>query len=239
MSSKIDSTETIKDKEKLFEAWLNGEPLDDKLSTDEAWSARLHAANFVQQQSDTRNDIDVPDWDRAEAFISDKQSWWEWTKLPAVSMAFSIFAVFLVLFNVQVINEPDGMIVSFGKSKSTIDQANINTLVDLKLREFAAEQQIVLANYATDISHQQQKSNMQLASYLLGTSRQERKEDITEFIRYINDQRKDEQIDQSIKFQQIEHELHRQQNLIHTNVYGKNVGENNIFTPANYTPEEK
>jgi len=62
----------------------------------------------------------------------------------------------------------------------------------------------MLANYRADLSTSQQSNNLELASYVLGANRSERKEDMTNFINYINDQRQDEQLEQKIKLQQLE-----------------------------------
>ncbi len=215
--------------EELFMSWLEGGPLDPELESDEVWKSRVDAAKFFREESHAYSDQKVPHWDRGAAFIDDTPKWWEWSKLPVVSMAFSVFAVFLVLFNVRLVVGPEGMLVSFGQNKETIDQSNLNMLVDLKLKEFAAEQQVVLANYAVDINQKQQNSNLQLATYILGASRQERKEDISEFLRYINDQREDEQLDQKIKFQQIEYKLDKQESLIKAN----------SFVPRSYQSEKE
>ena len=87
------------------------------------------------------------------------------------------------------------------------DNSDIERLVNLKLREFAAEQQVILANYRTDISEQQQSNNLALAGYVIGASRKERKEDMSDVISFFNAQRQDEQLAQRIKFQQLEREI--------------------------------
>lgn len=87
------------------------------------------------------------------------------------------------------------------------DNSDIERLVNLKLREFAAEQQVILANYRTDISEQQQSNNLALAGYVIGASRKERKEDMSDVISFFNAQRQDEQLAQKIKFQQLEREI--------------------------------
>ena len=66
---------------------------------------------------------------------------------------------------------------------------------------------MILANYRADMSNKQQGNNLQLASYILKASRRERKEDIGDFVSFINSQRADEQLEQKIKFQQLEREI--------------------------------
>ncbi|MBA6230759.1 MULTISPECIES: hypothetical protein [unclassified Colwellia] len=210
--------------EQAFEKWLDrSDSLEDsfketknqKVRSNESakeeriWQKRLKTAIAIEHQESLQAKQNVPEWDRAAAFESDEVSWWQWGGLPAMSMAFSVFAVVLVLFKVEFVMNDNGMLLTFGdKQPSGYSQAEIETLVnakvDQKLQLFASEQQVVLANYAADIKVKQQDNNLQLASYLMGASRQERKEDIGDFIQYINDQRADDSLDNKIKFQQLE-----------------------------------
>jgi len=189
----------------------------------------------LSQQVDLEDEQDVPNWHRADAFeqhfkseskTGDNKSinWGMWFGVPALSMACSAFAITVVLsfinnkgldeksltalieqqvqqrFGAQLAGPPNSQL-------STKSNDYIETLVTLKLREFAAEQQVILANYRADMSVQQQKSNLALASYVIGASRKERKEDMNDFISFINAQREDEQLTQKIKFQQLEREV--------------------------------
>ena len=177
---------------------------------DKHWQQRLAVANTVKHQASMETNEKVPHWDRGEAFTSDKEPWWQWGGLPAISLAFSLFAVALVLFKVELVFQPEGMMLSFAGNPATKQAEEVSKLVDLKLREFAAEQQVVLANYATDFTNKQQESNLQLATYVIGAARQERKEDMNDFITYYNSQRKDESLNQKIKYQQLERKIDRQ-----------------------------
>ncbi len=190
-------------------------------------------AKQVAEQAGKEQEQELPQWNRASAFeqcfqSSDESeamtqtSWWQWRGIPALSMACSMAAIALVL----MFSKPD-----FLQKNSELDQqmlaalieeqvnrrvaeqlaqevnTQVNTLVSLRLREFAAEQQVILANYRADMSSNQQSNNLQLASYILGASRQERKEDLGDFIGFINAQRKDEQLSQNIKFEQLQREI--------------------------------
>ena len=66
---------------------------------------------------------------------------------------------------------------------------------------------MILANYTADIKVKQQENNLQLASYLMEASRKERKEDISSFIEYVNEQRTDDQFNNQLKFKQLERAL--------------------------------
>jgi hypothetical protein len=188
-------------------------------------------AGFSEQvafQANCEAEQQVPKWDRAAAFeqhfSSDNQQktvWWNWQGIPALSMACSVITIALVMVFIKPNAELDQQafiaLVEEEVNKRLTEQINkkmavqvddaVGSLVDLKLREFAAEQQVILANYRADMSSKQQGNNLQLASYILKASRQERKEDIGDFISFINAQRQDEQLEQKIKFQQLEQEI--------------------------------
>jgi len=225
--------------EKHFTNWLEGKPLNKALEEDEQWLKRVHTANYVGHQADITPEHKVPDWDRGAMFESDTKRWWQWQGLPAMSMAFSMFAITLVLFKVELVFQPEGVLLSFAGSISENQDNKLSAMVDLRLKEFAAEQQVVLANYATDIQANQQDSNLQLASYIMGASRQERKEDMTDFIQYINEQRQDEKFDQKIKFQELEQKI-QYQKTSQRNSYDK-LGSNREdlkTAPTNWNSEE-
>ncbi|MFT5298484.1 MAG: hypothetical protein ACI9YH_004532 [Colwellia sp.] len=251
--------------EEAFEKWLDrSDSLEDSsketksqkvqsnesAEEDKVWQDRLKTAITIEHQESLQAEQNVPEWDRTAAFESDEIPWWQWGGLPAMSMAFSVFAVALVLFKVEFVMNDNGMLLTFGdKQPSGYSQAEIDTLVnakvDQKLQLFASEQQVVLANYAADIKVKQQDNNLQLASYLMGASRQERKEDIGDFIQYINDQRADDSLDNKIKFQQLESVINYQslqkQNTNYQPVNTKNSNSDGfglITKPASWTSEE-
>ena len=243
MSNKERSNKKVSDKdlalEQQFSDWLDGKPLSKELEQDEQWLQRVHTANYVGHQADMTVEQQVPNWDRGAMFDSDKKSWWQWQGLPAMSMAFSMFAMALVLFKVELIFQPEGVLLSFSGSASENQDAKMSALVDLRLKEFAAEQQVVLANYATDIQGKQQDSNLQLATYIMGASRQERKEDMTDFIQYINEQRQDEKFDQKIKFQELERKIQYRKADQRNNYNDIGLNQNNLkAVPTNWNSEE-
>lgn len=226
----------MSDQEQKFSDWLDGMPSKkagpdakdsesakdspdakysasaEEIAAKETWQERAAVAKSLFHQVSLQEDREVPQWDRGSAFITkENKPWWQWSGLPVMSMACSFIAIALVLLKVELVMQPEGVLLSFSGSHSKSNQAQqeakVNRLVNQKLREFASEQQVILANYATDIITRQQDNNLQLASYILDASRQERKEDISDFIGYVNEQRKDEKLDQKIKYQQLEHKI--------------------------------
>ena len=211
----------------------------------------------IAEQASVEIEQDVPDWHRAQAFeqhfSTGKSSqgkainWGMWFGVPALSMACSAFAITVVMSFIQgkeldqqaFSQQVTALIEQQVQQKVTAQLANqsssnnnvdIEALINLKLREFSAEQQVMLVNYRADMSTQQQSNNLALASYVIGASRKERKEDISDFISFINAQRKDEQLTQKIKFQQLEREIGFQKLGL---AQGGN-GQNNSTKPINY-----
>jgi len=235
--------------EQRFAQWLEGktsqrnhQTKDEDFADEKLWHQRMLAANHLAHHVDVTPDHEVPNWDRSATFGSDKQPWWQWSALPAMSLAFSCFAIALVLFKVELVVKPEGLMLSFADSHQTSQDERVAQLVEQKLQAFASEQQVVLANYASDVKVKQQESNLQLASYIMGASRQERKEDINDFIQYINAERADELFDQKMKFKQLEQTIRFQNTKFERNSYKsspKNSPDLGLQSqPIDWTTEE-
>ena len=205
--------------------------MDAQMSEDE----RALFSEKIAHQASVEAEQEVPDWHRAQAFEQHFETeinkekghfinWGLWLGVPSLSMACSAFAITVVMtfmqdkgfdqqaFDKQVTAMIDRQVqqkvaAQLATTLAKKDNSDIERLVNLKLREFAAEQHVILANYRADISTQQQNNNLALASYVIGASRKERKEDMSDFISFINAQRQDEQLTQKIKFQQLEREI--------------------------------
>ncbi len=232
------------EQEQMFADWLDGKSddyhADESVLDDEAlWQERKNTVNAIRHHVAMASDEKVPAWDRASGFESDNVPFWQWRGLPALSMAFSIFAVALVLFKVELAIQEQGVLLSFAGNNAQLQEQKLARLVDEKLQSFAQEQQLVLANYAADIKVKQQDNNLQLASYIMGVSRQERKEDIGDFIQYINAERKDELLEYKIKYQELERAIKYSKANQRENVKGFGLQQGEIKdTPANWTAEE-
>ncbi|GHE81248.1 hypothetical protein [Thalassotalea profundi] len=219
--------------EQQFSQWLDQQ--QENTTIDEftfekhsQWHERENTARYIAHQIETDIEEDVPNWNRGSAFVQDKSPWWQWHGLPAMSMAFSLFALSLVIFKVDFTIKDGAMMISFSGNETIKKQADIELMIDQKLQSFASEQQVLLANYAADIKVKQQDNNLQLASYILNASRKERKEDIGDFVQYINEQRADEQFNNQMKFKQLEQAL----------FYKKSHYDEPNSTPANWITEE-
>ena len=225
--------------EQAFTDWLDGKSDDCQISDEDIWQERKNTVNAIEYQVAMSGEEKVPTWDRSSTFESNKTPFWQWSGLPALSMACSIIAVAFVLFKVELVIQGNGVLLSFAGSNTELQEQKLANLVDEKLQKFAQEQQVVLANYAADIKVKQQDNNLQLASYIMGVSRQERKEDISDFMQYINAERKDELLEQKIKFQTLEQAIKYNKAYQRENVRGFGLQQGDVkSTPANWTAEE-
>ena len=206
------------DTEKAFEAWLSepGSQTPPDTERESDWHWRREMAQHLMHHAEVTPDEKVPAWDREATFESDKKPWWQWSGLPAMSFAFSLFAIGLVVFKVELVVQDSGVLLSFAGSHQKTQTQDIEQMIDNRLQQFANEQQVILANMTADLREKQQDSNLQLASYIMGASRQERKEDFTDFINYINDQRAEDKFDQNMQMKQIQQTLRMQNSNIKT-----------------------
>lgn len=202
--------------------WLDGkltkeqaESFENDVKNDQSMNEQIATAKYVEYLADNTPQQNVPEWDRTAGIEFEEKLWWHWQGIPAVSMAFSCFAMALVLFNVQLSFSEQGMLLTFGQQNN--EQVQIAKLVDEKLQAYQQSQQLTLANFTADLNEKQQQANLQLASYILDTSRQERKEDISDFIQFVNAQRKDDVLEQRIRYQQLEDAIEYQAQFINSN----------------------
>lgn len=165
----------------------------------------------LTQQANVETDYEVPNWNRAAAFEQHSHSagvqlettpWWHFQSFGGLAFATSLSVVALLGVYINKNESIDQQTIAMLVKEQVAQQLDVE--VNRRLREFASEQQVVLANYKAELSERQESSNLQLAGYVMSTTRIERKEDLTDFVSFINAQRKDEQLDQKIRFQQLE-----------------------------------
>lgn len=207
----------MRDLQQQFDDWLEGR-LDDAqarhlhqqlLQHEPELAEMMENMGELQQHADAYVETDVPAWNREVTFqqhyvqrtepvLNKWFSFW----LPAGSMAFSVLALALVLLNVQVSTTAEGWQLAFGGGGNELTpqamQQQIDQAVDARLAKFEDSQDAKLQQYASNLKHDftesLKTSTTQLASYVLATSRQERREDFSDFIKYVNNQREDDQV---------------------------------------------
>jgi len=174
-------------------------------------------AAWLSHQAQCYKEHEVPQWDASSTFEFDdnKRSWLSRLGLtgfqvsPNLSMAMSVAAIFMVLFNVQLQFNEQGMLLSFATSEQQQTdklRSQLKAEFEQKLVAFSRDQQLVIASHFDDIQDKQREDVTQLASYLISASRQERKEDIGALVNYIKEQRN---VDMSLNQQQLNEVLYR------------------------------
>ena len=159
---------------------------------DEAFAKQVETFNMFAMQSEHYQSDEVPSWDRASTFAApEKAKWWQWQGLATLSFATSMCAIVMVLTGLQVSTDEGAMTISFAGKQS---EQEIDRLVNDRLAEFQKNQQLALTNYTQTMQQQQIDTSTQLTQYLLGASRKERREDFAELIKYVNEQRGDDQL---------------------------------------------
>lgn len=176
----------------------------------------------IHQQISDENEVEVPSWNRASAFEQvhhqtesqyEKLPWWRWQNIGGVALACSLSIVALLSVYTNKSEQLDATTLTRLVKAQVEEQLEVE--VNRKLREFANEQQVILANYKADLSERQEQSNLKLAGYVMSAARNERKEDLIDFVNFINEQRRDEQLNQKIRFQQLEQKIgYRKANFI-------------------------
>ncbi|MFC6440743.1 hypothetical protein [Bowmanella sp. JS7-9] len=184
-------------KETLFALWLDN-ALDEQQRhefeqlciQDEAFAARVAAANYYAADAAEYTQMAMPRWDPKESFVIQATiPWWQGAWLPVSSMAMSVMAVMLVVFNVQLSATDGQLTMRFGS-----DEQRILAEVNARLDAYQQTQQLALADTVDKLVERQKLNNAELTNYLLTSSRQERREDFAEFIRFVNQQRSDDQV---------------------------------------------
>lgn len=202
-------------KSALFAAWLDGNMSDEQQQQferlcieDEGFSQRVEQANQLNLISENFAEANVPSWDMHATFDApEKLRWWQSPAWGVSSMACSVFAVLLVVsgFNMSV---QDGRLSMGFSSGLSVEQVNV--MVEQRLTDYQATNQAMFAQYVDAITTQQQQSSAQLTEYLLSSSRQERREDFAELIKFINEQRSDDQIYYAKQLNNLQKEIYAQ-----------------------------
>ena len=197
----------------LLAAWLEGTLTDSQreqfealCSEDKEFAEQVQGANHMLMEAESYQPASVPEWDRESTFAApEKSKWWQWQGMPAFSLGTSLVAIVMVMSGFQISVHDGAMTISFTSQPS---QAQIQAMVDEKLDTFQQNQQLALANYAQSIQQQQLDASTQLTNYLLASSRQERREDFAELIKFINEQRSDDQMFFARQLNKLEKEIY-------------------------------
>lgn len=181
---------------------------------DEDFAKQVETYNIFAAQSEQYHHAEVPNWDRDSTFdMPQKAKWWQWQGLPTLSFATSMLAIVMVLTGLQVRMEEGAMTISFAGKQSSQE---IDRIVDDRLAEFQQVQQIALTEYTQAMGQQQMDASTQLTQYLLGASRKERREDFAELIKYVNEQRGDDQLFYARQLNKLQQDIYAKPEIIGT-----------------------
>ena len=199
--------------ERLLALWLDSQlneqqraVFEQRCVDDDAFAQQVATANMFNLHAQHYEQQAVPEWDRAATFTaSEKPKWWQWQGLSGVSLAMSAAAIVMVLSGFQVKMDDGAVTISFAGKHS---QHEIEQLVNDKLIAYQQSQQQVLNNFTQSIQQQQLDASSQLTQYLLASSRQERREDFAELIKFINEQRTDDQLFYARQINQLQQDIY-------------------------------
>lgn len=186
------------DKQSLLAAWLDGsltaeqrQQFERLCLEDDAFADRVETAGRCFTASENFVAPAVPAWDKSATFVAPTQSrWFEWQGWPLASMAMSVLAMVMVVSGFRVDMSDDRLSLGFGDS---LDKHEVAALVDAKVEDYKNANQAVFREYADALASQQRQSSAELTEYLLASSRKERREDFAELVKFINQQRTDDQ----------------------------------------------
>ncbi|MGY0590734.1 MAG: hypothetical protein ACW7DX_11230 [Paraglaciecola chathamensis] len=195
---------------------------EERCVQDDDFAQQVEAASTIKLHADGYQDFDVPQWDRDKTFdcqervdsrnpfeYSARRQRWAW--LPSVSFAMSALAIVLVLTGTQVSLTSGELRIRFGHEQS---QLAMSKLIDSKLDTFKQNQQEAFSLYAQTLQQQQLESASQLTNYLLTSSRKERREDFAELIKFVNQQRSDDQLFYARQLNQLQQDVYLDANGI-------------------------
>ena len=199
------------DNAELLALWLEDkltpkqrDEFEQRCIQDSQFAEQVDTAAMVKVGADVYSSSEVPQWNKAATF-EPQQARNSWSWLSGVSFVTSALAIVLVLTGTQVTTSEGELRIRFGSGQS--EQALVK-LVDSKLDAFKQNQQDAFTLYAQTLQQQQLESASQLTNYLLSSSRKERREDFAELIKFVNQQRSDDQLFYARQLNQLQQDVY-------------------------------
>jgi hypothetical protein len=208
--------------DQLLGLWLDGQmneqqrhEFEQRCIDDESFAEQVATSNMFNLHAQHYVEQEVPRWDRDSTFSpADKRRWWQWQSLsglsmPSLSMIMSFVAIVMVMTGLQIRMDDGSLTVSFVAKQSNQE---IERLVNDKLQNYQQSQQQnqqFALNVLTQTMQQQQlDASSQLTQYLLSSSRKERREDFAELIKFVNEQRSDDQLFYARQLNQLQQDIY-------------------------------
>ena len=197
----------------LFAAWLDG-TLSDKqrgeferiCALDPEFAEQVELANNVSMLAQDYRPEPVPEWNKSVTFEREPApKWWQWQGFSVVAFGCSMLAILLVVSGFQIEVQNGAITMRFNNA---IDHHQLDQLVEKRLQQHRVEQAKIMTDYAQILRQQQLDASTQLTNYLLASSRQERREDFGEFIKFINQQRNEDQVFFARQLNQLQQQLY-------------------------------
>lgn len=205
------------DKIDLFSAWLEGslnsqqqQAFEVLCAKDKDFAQRVEQANFANMLNDSTAQVAAPVWNKEQSFNrailpSSSKAWWQWQGFSVGAFACSAVALFLVTTGFSVQNV-DGRL-SMGFDNKHVSSAEIDALVAARIEDYQQANQALLAQYLESMQAQQLQNSTQVTEYLLSSSRKERREDFAELVKFINQQRRDDQVFYARQLNELEQQI--------------------------------
>ncbi|GGW81321.1 hypothetical protein [Alteromonas halophila] len=189
---------TENDKHTLLAAWLEDSLTQaqrkafEQLCTEDAdFALRVEMAGRCFSATESFTAPAPPAWNKSATFTDNASPrWYQWQGLPVASMAMSVLALVMVITGFRV--EVSDSRLSLGFSER-LDAQEVAALVEDRVDAYKQANQAVFRDYADALASQQRQSSAELTEYLLASSRKERREDFAELVKFINQQRSDDQ----------------------------------------------
>lgn len=203
--------------------WLEGQLSDEEqrqfqqaCSEDTDFAQRVATAARIEAMAQEPDSEPVPHWDIAATMGPQSQResqntpWWAWRGWSPVSMAMSCCAIALLSLQAEFKVEQGAVTLSFAQQP---DVQAVQTQVTDAMQQYEQRQQQLLQQQRVQLQEQQLALNTQLTRYLLDTSRQERREDIVELIKFVNQQRDDDQLFYARQLNQLQEAIYEPEHL--------------------------
>ncbi len=153
----------------------------------ESCQSTYHQAVQLHQTSHLWVEESVPEWHRTRYAVRPRQNAGNWLNWGA--LATSTLAILMVLFQVQISSNEQGVNIAFGSQNN----AQLEALVNQKLDTFKSQQSLMLdARFVAEADKGSNATKLMLAE-IINKTRDERREDLNFLITGIQTQRFEDQ----------------------------------------------
>lgn len=160
--------------------------VEQAMSQCETCQSTYHQAITLHQGAHQWQEEPVPEWHRTEYAVRPRQQTSNWLNWAA--LATSTLAIMMVVFQVQISTNENGLQIAFGANNSQID-----ALVEERLEDYKRKQNLLLDARFVAESDKQTAANKMMMADLLEKTRDERRDDLNFIVTGIQTQRLEDQ----------------------------------------------